>query len=169
MAVHVYPAGYPGARPLPAKPLPDGAIPGVPAPRESAGPSVRERVETTVVPADPADPAERAIQAGIAAAWTGRCDGTVDLTRLAGPRSGWLRPAEVGSLELPGSPPWPLAHPDVRRALYEWALTEGTQFDIYRWVNLTDLAEVWCSLRLPDGVHAEWERVLRAAGLLPTN
>lgn len=154
VAVRVYPAGYPGTRPEPAI----AALQNVPTGAPSA-----ER--TGAVP----NPAERAIEAGIAAAWTGRCDGTVDLTRLAGPRSGWLSPTDVGSVELPGSPPWPLARAAVRCALYEWALVEGTQFDIYRWVNLFDLAAVWPSLRLPDGVHAEWERVLRAAGLLPAN
>lgn len=126
----------------------------------------------SVLPAAPqldTAPAERALAAGIAAAWTGHCDGTVDLKRLAGPRDCELTVADVGFLNLPGSPPWRLSRPSVRCALYEWALTHGTQFDIYRWVNLVDLAAVWDELNLSDGVRAEWERVLRAASLLPTN
>lgn len=49
--------------------------------------------------------------------------------------------------------------------IYERCLTAGTQCDIYRWVNLTDLAGLWPGLALPSGVRAEWIRALRATGV----
>lgn len=111
-------------------------------------------------------PLARARAAGITAAWTGTCSATVELARLEGPHAGAI-PGGFPTA-LPGSPPWDVSDTDVRVALYRWALTEGTQFDIYRWVNLADLAEIWPLLALPDGIHEEWQMVLRAAGLIET-
>jgi hypothetical protein len=45
-------------------------------------------------------------------------------------------------------------------------LNRGTPFDIYRWVNLADLAALWPGLDLPVGLRAEWGGALRAMGLL---
>lgn len=108
----------------------------------------------------------RARRAGVTAVWTGDCSGTVELARLAGPHDGLLTGADGLRLRLVRPGPWPLADPGVRVALYEYCLARGTQFDIYRWLNLCDLAAVWARLRLPHGVRGEWARVLVAAGLL---
>ncbi len=110
------------------------------------------------------NPVDRARAVGVTAAWTGGCSATVDLSRLAGPRNAVI--ADDIPAELPGRPPWDLAEPRIRAAVYSWALTEGTQFDIYRWVNLVDLARVWPLLDVPEGISHEWAMVLRAAGLM---
>ena len=136
-----------------------------------AGPG-RARIVTKgcdPAPAEPeADPATRAAQAGITAVWTGDCSGSVELARLAGPRDGLLTASDAGRLRRAGRAPWSLADPAVRAALYEHCLICGTQFDIYRWVNLADLAAVWHLMRLPAGIGDEWGRVLVAARLLET-
>jgi len=112
------------------------------------------------------NPAMCAARAGVTAVWTGDCSASVELARLAGPRDGLVGPSDAAGLRLAGRPPWSLADPTVRAALYERCLVSGTQFDLYRWVNLTDLAMVWPLLRLPAGVRDEWGRVLVAAQLL---
>lgn len=115
------------------------------------------------------DPVVRARNAGITAVWTGDCSGTVELARLAGPHDALLCEADAAHLRLPGPGPWRLAVTAVRAALYRYCLVSGTQFDIYRWVNLADLATVWASMRLPTGVRREWGQVLLAAGLVRSN
>ncbi len=120
-------------------------------------------------PLDPARAIARARSAGISAVWTGDCSATVELARLAGPRDGLLALPTVARLRLTIPPPWRLAAPGVRAALYRHCLVSGTQFDIYRWINLVDLAQVWEELVLPPGVRHEWGRVLAAAGLVVAN
>jgi hypothetical protein len=111
----------------------------------------------------------RARTAGITAVWTGNYSGTVELSRLAGPRDGYVTATDALRVRPPGSPPWRLSDPGVRVAVYQHCLVQGTQFEIYRWVNLEDLAGIWSELNLPQGVHDEWAQVLSAAGLLPLN
>lgn len=108
----------------------------------------------------------RARAAGIAAVWTGPCTASVDLARLAGPEHYAFDSAGAAFFGLPGTEPWQLFDLRVRVAVYERVLTSGTQFDIYRWVNLIDLATAWTALRLPRGVRGEWQGVLQAAALL---
>lgn len=108
----------------------------------------------------------RARAAGISAAWTGSCDGTVQLDRLAGPHAGELTDRDASRFRIGGRGPWLLSQTPVRVAVYREVLTHGTQFDIYQWVNLPDLAAVWRHLHLPRPVRHEWAKVLRAAGLL---
>lgn len=108
----------------------------------------------------------RARRAGVTTVWTGTCSATVELARLAGPDDRALPASTSAPVRLPGDGPWRLAMPQVRAAIYAYCLTLGTQFDIYRWVNLSGLAEVWPLITLPAGVRSEWRRVLVAAGLI---
>lgn len=103
----------------------------------------------------------RARAAGVSATWTGDCSATVELSRLRGPRHGAAAPADPRS-----GPVHDEAMPATTAELYRWALTDGTQFDIYRWVNLYDLARMWADLDLPAGIRHQWELVLRSAGLV---
>lgn len=114
-----------------------------------------------------ADPVARAEEAGVTAAWTGPCDGAVQLARLAGPRSAELTDVDARQLGLQGGPPWSLEDAAVRAAVYQNVLTSGTQFGFYRWINLRDLAAVWHRMELPGSIASEWSTVLQAAGLLP--
>lgn len=114
----------------------------------------------------PPSPAAAARRAGVTAVWAGNCSGTVDLARLAGPRSARIGAGDGIAARLPGRPPWQLAEPRVRVAVYRYCLTAGSPFEIYRWVNLTDLAAVWASLALPRGLAREWRGALEAAGLV---
>jgi len=135
-------------------------------PTPSLGPALVPRPHSATLSADPVD---RARSAGITAVWTGDYSGTVELSRLAGPRDGLVTASDALHVRPAGSPPWRLSDPGVRVAVYQHCLTRGTQFEIYRWVNLEDLAGVWPDLDLPQGVRNEWARVLSAAGLLPLN
>lgn len=135
-------------------------------PTPSLGPALVPRPHPATLSADPVD---RARSAGITAVWTGDYSGTVELSRLAGPRDGFVTASDALHVRPAGSPPWRLSDPGVRVAVYQHCLTRGTQFEIYRWVNLEDLAGVWPDLDLPQGVRNEWARVLSAAGLLPLN
>lgn len=117
---------------------------------------------------DPAQAIAHARLAGITAVWTGDCAATVELARLSGPRDGLLCSAAPGCRLATIPPPWRLSTVRVRAALYQCCLTSGTQFDIYRWINLVDLAEVFDTLRIPTGVRSEWRAVLVAARLVAT-
>ncbi|MEO7126546.1 MAG: hypothetical protein ABI382_11605 [Nakamurella sp.] len=94
------------------------------------------------------------------------CSAAVVLARLAGPRQATLTAADAARVGLTGPPPWELSRPNVRIALYQWALATGAQFDTYRWISLIDLAAVWRELHLPEGIHEEWENTLRSAELI---
>lgn len=107
----------------------------------------------------------RVAKAGITATWTGDCSATIVLARLAGPRDGPVSASEARRSGLRGKPPWTLSNPEVRVAVYERVLTNGTQFDCYRWINLIDLATVWHQLHLPHAIRTQWKRVLTASGL----
>jgi len=100
--------------------------------------------------------------------WTADLSATVDLTRCAGPRGGRTR---APSCMTGGCPCLSPAEIDLSESvnkarLYECCLNRGTPFDIYRWVNLADLAALWPGLHLPVGLRAEWGGALRAMGLL---
>lgn len=112
------------------------------------------------------DPGTRPGVQGIAAVWSGSCSATVELARLAGPHEWRLSASDAAALRLPRFSGCRASDPAVRAAVYEFCLVLGSPFDIYRWVNLPDLAGVWQKLSLPPGVKAEWRGVLVAAGLL---
>lgn len=114
--------------------------------------------------------ADRAERAGVGAVWTADYSATVELRRLAGPHDKTIGAGEWhwgAPGESIGCGPWRLASPAVRLVVYQWCLANGSQFEIYRWVNLVDLAAMWSTIALPSGVRAEWGRALRAAGLVP--
>ena len=47
-----------------------------------------------------------------------------------------------------------------RISVYEQVLCEGTVDDVRRFIRLTDLAELWEELYLPEHVRQVWSRVL---------
>ena len=95
--------------------------------------------------------------------WAADCSGTVDLGRLAGPQTGrWLVPSRLAHRQCAGAVPCDLARSDCKVALYERCLTIGSAHDIYRWVNLDDLIDLWPCLTLPTGLWAEWTGALRS-------
>ena len=103
-----------------------------------------------------------------AVVWTADCSATVDLSRLAGPLTGrWQIPQRLGHLPCSDSG----GRCDFNRTrcvtgLYSRCLTAGSQFDIYEWVNLFNLARLWDQLLLPRGLRAEWAGALRSWGAL---
>jgi hypothetical protein len=109
--------------------------------------------------------AMRAERAGVGAVWTADYSGTVELRRMAGPLDREIGVTRWRWDEPPHAGPWRLADIDVKATIYRVTLSTGSQFDIYRWVNLIDLARLWPVLDLPGGVRAEWSWALRAAGL----
>ncbi len=108
------------------------------------------------------------IPARTVAVWTADCSATVDLGRCAGPHAGAARAPAclVGTLGAAHPPLVDLSESAVKARLYECCLSGGTAFDIYRWINLQDLAALWPRLNLPAGLRAEWSGALHAIGLL---
>lgn len=104
-------------------------------------------------------------ESGITAVWTANHSASIELARLAGPRFHTLTDAQLERFHLSRQGSRRLADGPVRCAVYETVLRSDTPFDIYRWVNLLDLAVTWPSLHLPRGVRHEWERALHAARL----
>lgn len=90
--------------------------------------------------------------------WTGDCSATVDVDRCVGPRGRLAAPP--GCWADSGLGEFDLGEATHRVALYECCLRHGTPFDIYRWVDLVDLAALWPRIRLPAGVRAEWATAL---------
>lgn len=103
-----------------------------------------------------------------ATVWTADCSATVELERCQGPRAGQVAPPACCRETCTdcSAEPFDLSDPATKVTLYECILGGGTPFDIYRWVNLPDLALLWPRLRLADGVRAEWGGALAALGLL---
>jgi hypothetical protein len=162
------PDGWP-TRSVPAQRRPSWERPDAPDAARSGG--TPQGADHPVEPVHPADPAavralaERAERAGVTAVWTADCSSTVELRRLTGPHDRLITAAEWRWGEPDGGGPWRLACPAVRVLVYQRSLLAGSQYEIYRWVNLMDLARIWPVLDLPVGIRGEWARALRAAGL----
>lgn len=102
-----------------------------------------------------------------AVVWTADCSATVELARCAGPHDGRVRmPACCTAPEPSPGAEIDLSLATTKVRLYECCLSRGTPFDIYRWVNLADLAALWPRLSLAPAVRAEWGSALHAIGAL---
>lgn len=92
------------------------------------------------------------------AVWMPDGSGTIELARLAGPAGGTVEaPGHLldGAADTDDS--WDLDHDETKIALYELCLARGSQYDIYRWVNLAELLRLWHRLDLPAQVRAHWD------------
>ncbi len=107
-----------------------------------------------------------AVPASSSIVWTADCSSTVELCRCDGPRTGVLRPPACFTSRHQKAPvaEFDLSVPANKLALYECLLRSGTAFDIYYWINLSDLAQLWPRIHLERGMRAEWSRALRALG-----
>jgi hypothetical protein len=102
----------------------------------------------------------------LGAVWTTDGSGTIELARLSGPADGVVdAPAHLldpmWTREV-----WDLGRDEAKAVLYEVCLTRGSQYDIYRWVNLPELVRLWDRLELPEPVRLQWTSSLRSAGYL---
>jgi hypothetical protein len=90
----------------------------------------------------------------------------IELNRLAGPGIGLVEPPVH---LLGGCPPagerWDLAVLVIKIRLYQICLARGSRYDIYRYVNLHDLANLLDRLTLPAAIAGCWARALTDAGL----
>jgi hypothetical protein len=102
----------------------------------------------------------------LVAVWTADCSATVQLSRCSGPRAGRVRPPACWAGGSRSGEQFDLSNLANKAALYECVVAGGTPFDIYRWINLSDLALLWPRLRVPSGVRAEWGAALAELGLL---
>jgi hypothetical protein len=103
---------------------------------------------------------------GPGAVWMADGSGTIELARLAGPADG---PVDAPSHLLDPKRTrhvWDLSRDEAKIALYQLCLTRGSQYDIYRWVNLAELVRLWDRLELPGPVRLQWTSSLRSAGYL---
>ncbi len=102
------------------------------------------------------------------AVWTADGSATVELARMTGPAHGVVDPpVYLRAGPPPVGPQVDLDDPISKALLYQACLAGGSQFDIYRLVNLDELVRVWRLLDLPSGVAACWTRALHDAGLRP--
>ena len=88
----------------------------------------------------------------VRAVWTADCSATVDLSRLAGPRNVTRQLPDRLARRACATRPGDLGLVDCTLALPERCLAVGTQYDIYRWVNLVNL---WPLLTVQAGLKAE--------------
>lgn len=101
------------------------------------------------------------------AVWAGNSGSIIELDRLTGPRTGRVaaphhlfpESSETVVLDLD------LAHHKAR--LYTACLRRGSPYDVYRYVDLTDLAVLLPTLELPTTIANAWRCALRRAGLIP--
>ena len=96
-----------------------------------------------------------------------------------GRRHGWRRPVAVpedvdtapkatGVVELPlhvhwsgGPRTWDLRDPRQRARLYEIVLTEGTDDDVRRFIDVDQLIALWPALYLPEHVRLAWRAFIK--------
>jgi hypothetical protein len=103
----------------------------------------------------------------------------------SGRRSGWRRPVAIpedvgdpgftrsrGVVELPlhvywSSPSrtWDLDDERQLERVYELVLTDGTDEDVRRFIDLDQLMSMWPRLNLAPHVREAWEAFFRARGL----
>lgn len=100
------------------------------------------------------------------AVWAGDSGNVIELDRLAGPRTGRVEPPRHLFPESPEPITLNLDLPADKARLYTACLLRGSPYDIYRYVNLADLAVLLPTLDLPGVVADAWVSALRPAGLL---
>jgi hypothetical protein len=103
------------------------------------------------------------------------------LILVNGRRNGWSRPVALpedvdepswekarGVITLPlhvfwsrADKSWDLRDRGQRLQVYEIVLTEGTDDDVRRFIELDELIDLWDDLWLPDHVRQAWARHLR--------
>lgn len=95
--------------------------------------------------------------------WAAGNGAVIELGRLAGPHTGIMKTP----IHLLPAPPTrlDLDDPADRALLYTACLRFGDPYDVYRYVNPTDLAEVLPSLPLPDTLRRLWAHALRDSGV----
>lgn len=101
------------------------------------------------------------------AVWAGNSGSVVELDRLAGPRTGRI---EIPRHLFPESAErvvLDLADPRDKTRLYTACLRRGSPYDVYRYVNLADLAVLLPGLDLPITTADAWTCALRQAELIP--
>ena len=96
-------------------------------------------------------------------------------------RNGWSRPvalpedlardtspSNLGVVRLPvhvfwsgADRTWDLRDKRQRVQVYELVLTEGTEEDVRRFINVDELIELWADLWLPPHVRTAWSNHLR--------
>lgn len=101
------------------------------------------------------------------AVWAGDTGSVIELDRLAGPRTGPIEPPHHLFPDLPQPVRLDLDVPQDKARLYTACLLRGSPYDVYRYVNLTDLAVLLPTLDLPTPIADAWLSAVRQAGLVP--
>jgi hypothetical protein len=122
-------------------------------------PQASPRDEQRVVPAQRAG-----TTAPTTAVWTGDCAMAVELAHVLGPARGVIEPPADLLAHAPADMSWDLGQTATKIRLYEFCLIHGSSFEIYRCVNLGELARMWPQLCLPTGIRAQWAGALREIG-----
>lgn len=99
------------------------------------------------------------------AVWTGDAGSVIELMRISGPHEGFV---DAPPHLLKGGPSCRinLAAPGVKIRLYTACLLRGSPFDVYRLVNLRDLAALLTRLPLPAPITDTWRAALCRVGLM---
>jgi hypothetical protein len=95
--------------------------------------------------------------------WAPGTGTVIELARLSGPHTGTIDTPP----HLMPTPPARLTlnEPADRAQLYAACLQFGDPYDVYRYVNLHDLAAILPALPLPPTLAGLWAHALRDAGL----
>ncbi len=88
----------------------------------------------------------------------------VELAHVLGPARGVIEPPADLLAHAPADTSWDLDQTATKIRLYEFCLIHGSSFEIYRCVNLGELARMWPQLCLPTGIRAQWAGALREIG-----
>lgn len=95
------------------------------------------------------------------AVWAGNSGSVIELDRLAGPRTGRIEVPRHLFPEAGGPVALDLSEPRHKARLYTACLRHGSPYDVYRYVNLIDLAVLLPNLELPPTIADAWHRALQ--------
>lgn len=95
--------------------------------------------------------------------WAGDSGSVIELERLEGPRTGRIELPRYLFPDVPDTVIIDLDEPQHKARLYTACLRRGSPYDVYRYVNLTDLAVLLPTLPLPKPIADAWFHALHEA------
>jgi hypothetical protein len=93
--------------------------------------------------------------------WAGDSGSVIELDRLDGPRTGRIELPHYLFPDVPDTVILDLDEPRHKALLYTACLRRGSPYDVYRYVNLADLAVLLPTLSLPKPIADAWLHALQ--------
>jgi hypothetical protein len=95
--------------------------------------------------------------------WAGNSGSIIELDRLDGPRTGRVELPHHLFPDAPQRVVLDLDEPGHKARVYTACLLRGSPYDVYRYVNLADLADLLPTLSLPSTLAEAWRHALHDA------